>query len=383
MPSDLFLHIKENLCWCGNRPQDRPESELVEELTRILATNPDLVHEIDENHMTLLHCAAQLRSIEFCQLLIGKNGANLRLAETSGMLPFHTACYFNNPEATKYLFQLYPESIDISDSYGDYPIHFLQTIMMSNNNVSELTEFLLNHDRGAVMKHNNRGLLPLHLAIERLRKRGIIKLLFNAYPEAILQKCGGRSFLEYVRQQYDSGRIASFFESQLDFIHQSKYDTTPDENGQLPIHRILHKENLPSGTVYLMAKANPASLTTADNQGRIPLHIAVKHRDLSIVRQLIQANHKSLQISDLRGNCALHYACLAGNYNIISCILDKFTHGASTRNFDHKLPIQLLMYDAECNRDSLEYMGAVHGLLFAYPNVRDIAFEQMFERIDV
>lgn len=120
-----------------------------------------------------------------------------------------------------------------------------------------------------------------------------------------------------------------------------------------------------------MAKANPASLTTADVKGRIPLHIAIRHRDIDVVRHLIEANH--LKISDKRGNCALQYACLAGKCDIINYFLEQSTHGVSSRNSDGKLPIQLLLYDAECDRDNLEYMGTVHSLLFAYPNVRGIA----------
>lgn len=90
------------------------------------------------------------------------------------------------------------------------------------------------------------------------------------------------------------------------------------------------------------------------------------------MKYLIKANPESLTFSGSRGNCALHHACLLGKCDIINCIMETSHYGSDVRNSDDKLPIQLLMYDAECNRDSLEYIGAVHSLLMAYPNVRDI-----------
>ena len=86
-------------------------------------------------------------------------------------------------------------------------------------------------------------------------------------------------------------------------------------------------------------------------------------------------------VADSRGNYALHHACLSENLEIISYILEQSSHGASVRNSDGKLPIQLLLYDASyCRngleylyRNGLEYMGAIHCMVCAYPNVRDIA----------
>ena len=278
----------------------------------------------------------------------------------------------NSIETIEYLYELYPESMDIADFQGDYPIHLFLTF--NSTLTLELFQFLLGHDRGAASKPDSFGLLPLHRMAPKRRNISVdlVQLVYNAYPDAIYVQCRGETPLDIKRRNGGrQGRIASFFQSQLDFVRHSKDDTTPDVNGQFPIHRQLSRELLSSGKVKLMAKANPASLTLADVQGRIPLHIAIRHRDIDVVRHLIEANH--LKISDKRGNCALHYACLAGKCDIINYLLEQSTHGVSSRNLDGKLPIQLLLYDAECDRDSLEYMGTVHRLLFAYPNVRDIA----------
>ena len=374
MPSYSFKSIYE---LCTDR-EDRPESELVMELKYILAANPEVAHETDPKdwNRTLLHYAARSRSKEFCKLLFQQNPEAVKITDDMGWLPFHTFWFYGEHgekriETIEYLYELYPESMDIADFQGNCPIHLY--ITRHSSWTFELLQFLLVHDRGALSKPDSFGLLPLHNMVSQRRNNTLdsIQLVYNAYPDAIYVKCRGATPWEFARFIGGPQRHMLFFTSQLDFIRHSKYNTTPDINGQLPIHRQLSNELLSSGTVKLMAKANPASLTTADVQGRIPLHIAIRHRDIDVVRHLIEANH--LKISDKRGNCALHYACLAGKCDIINYLLEQSSHGVSSRNLDGKLPIQLLLYDAECDRDNLEYMGAVHRLLFAYPNVQDIA----------
>ena len=49
----------------------------------------------------------------------------------------------------------------------------------------KLTKFLLKHDQGAVSSPKETCELPLHWACRGKRSLVIIKLVFNAYPEAI------------------------------------------------------------------------------------------------------------------------------------------------------------------------------------------------------
>ena len=165
-----------------------------------------------------------------------------------------------------------------------------------DDNISELTQFLLDHDRGAVTKRDNQGHLPLHIACSTLRDFEIIELLFNAHPEAIYSGLDEFTLLEYIRRTRNSA--GPFFESQLNFVQQAREDTTPDENGQLPIHRLLQNTELTLGAIKLIMKSNPAIKNATDNEGRIPLHIAINYADVKIVKYLIEANPESLTVSD-------------------------------------------------------------------------------------
>ena len=373
MPSIPFVLIEE---LCDHHNDTRCESELLERLSLALAAHPDVAHETDLHGSTLLHEAARARSPDFCKLLIEQNPEAVKTVDGGGFLPFHQSCVTNNIETIKYLFQLYPECIHVAEEEsGEYPIHSLLRFSDSRANISEVTRFLLKHDRGAVTKPDCDSSLPLHIAIDMTRGTDIVKQLFDAYPEAIYIKRFGETPMQQARRQQRPGfdELISYFEYQLECVRQSEGDTKPDRNGQLLIHRGLHRRDLPLGTIKLMVKANPASISAVDNWGNTPLHIAFNYRDNDIVKYLIKADVNSLRNSDMRGNFLLHHACLAGNVEIVNFILENTSHGASVRNSDGKLPIQLLLYDAECNRDSIECVGAIHCLLLAYPDVRDIA----------
>ena len=47
-----------------------------------------------------------------------------------------------------------------------------------------------------------------------------------------------------------------------------------------------------------MAAANPTSLTTADNQGFIPLHFACQLGHLDIVKYIVEAYEELLKVKD-------------------------------------------------------------------------------------
>jgi hypothetical protein len=62
--------------------------------------------------------------------------------------------------------------------------------------------------------------------------------------------------------------------------------------------------------------------------------------------------------------CTLH---ASKAYNVMSYIIERSTHQLTELNSEGKLPIELLLYEAEYNRDSLEYVQAVNELLRANP----------------
>ena len=115
-----------------------------------------------------------------------------------------------------------------------------------------------------------------------------------------------------------------------------------------------------------MVEAHRASVTVADIHGCIPLHYACRLGDLNIVKYLVDNDKNSLATFDSGGNLPLHHACLAGKPDTVSYILDTTDHGVAVRNHEGKLPIQILLFDAICDRD-LQYVDAVDSLFRANP----------------
>ena len=369
MPSKAFNSI-EQLFYS----KDLTEPEKVKRLKAILTANPDVINETDDDGSTLLHQASQFHSIEICKLFAEGNLEATRIPDDEGNLPIHLACIGENLEVTKYLSTLYPEGINVPGVIGKYPIHNLflwedDQDVYEKETFVELTAFLLEHDQGAVSSADDNGYLPLHLACECDTTVSIVAMIYNTYPDAIfIETPDGRNPLDLAAVN-GRNEIASFFESQLELIREAREETEPDFYGELPIHRALRRVDLPAvGTIKLMLAANPASVLTANSLDMLPIHAACLSGNLDIVECLEEANEGSLWLHDSRKNFPLHVACFAGKHDIINYILGKSDYQKlSEPNIDGKLPIQLLLYRAKCERDSLGYMNAVYSLLRAYP----------------
>eukprot|EP00956_Cyclotella_meneghiniana_P013280 scaffold19084_cov64-Cyclotella_meneghiniana.AAC.3 len=119
-----------------------------------------------------------------------------------------------------------------------------------------------------------------------------------------------------------------------------------------------------------MIGVNRASVTVADNRGCIPLHYACRFGDLNIVKYLVGLVQESPTIAldtlDSEGNLPLHYASLAGKLDIVNYILDISPRGVFKPNKNKKLPIELLLFDAVCDRN-LQYVDTVDSLIRANP----------------
>jgi ankyrin repeat protein len=100
--------------------------------------------------------------------------------------------------------------------------------------------------------------------------------------------------------------------------------TTPDENGQLPLHAAL-QNNVTLGSIKLLVKGNPSAVQSPDNSGALPLHIACQHHEssLSVVEYLLDLDATTLHAEDRFGNTTLHYACHGAKYATIALLLDK------------------------------------------------------------
>jgi ankyrin repeat protein len=381
---------------CDNKEQV-DETTSVDILKLLLEKNPEAVRHEDDFFSLPLHHAARAKSPEFCRVLIEAYHGPEQIADPHGALtldypcgeygrlPLHHACWDNTVATVEYLYKLYPNAINDATTDGEYPIHDAIGGLDDRDNPAaavDVVKFLLDCDPKVILQKFQGTTSLLHYSClmeynDSNIEAGIqvIKVIYDAHPEAIEDK---ELASEIHRYHQD---VQTFINSQLFYSLQAKDHclmTTPDESGQLPLHRALQK-NVTLGSITLLVQGNPSAIRSFDKDGVTPLHIACAHHESASVVQYLLGLHTSkrtlraadfaLGAVDRDGNTALHYACRGAKYETIALLLDMYDAApVSKRNDDKKLPIELLWEsDRVEDRESIEYMESIFRLLRAYP----------------
>ena len=362
---DMPLHYL-----CDNEKVN--EATALEILKLLIERCPEAVRHANNDRGRLpIHKASWGRSPKFCRLLIKAYPGSERIVDGKGLLPLHHACMKGSLATAKYLHRLFGDAIDHTSTDGFYPIHYA---IHNPAAAMEIVQFLLvcDFDR----KQYYRGTPAFHYACEldyndsNIEARiQIIKILFDAHPFAIehnriattIQRC---------HQQ-----VQAFINSERVYARQAqdyRLMITPDDNGQLPLHRAL-QNNVRLGSIKLLLTGNPSALKSIDYSGALPLHVACEHHDsTSVVDGILRYSpYITPNAIDSRGNTPLHCACRGAKYDTIALLLEKYgATSVSKRNAHGKLPIDLLWESNKVSdRESVEYMGSVFQLLKAYPEI--------------
>ena len=358
---------------CRNEELD--ETAALEILELLIEKHPEAVRHANNYGNFPIHCIR--RSPEFCRVLIEAYPGSERIANRRGNLPLHLACGFNTVATIKYLYKIYPDAINHASTAGGYPIHAAMICVTKRNNpiaAVDIVKFLLGCDPNVKLQ-KLRGEFLLYWACrldynDSNIEAGIevIQAIYDAHPEAIEDNSISSTIQRYHQQ------VQSFINDELVYSRQAKdrhVMTTPDGNGQLPLHTAL-QNNVRLGSIKLLVKSNPPAVQSPNNSGLIPLHVAcVHHNSASVVQFLIGLDATTLDSVDGELNTALHLACRSARHETISMLLDKYgAVSVSKRNAHMKLPIDLLWESNDVlDRASTEYTESVFRLLKAYPEM--------------
>ena len=377
-----------HLC-SGSEPGEASAGEIMKFL---IEKYPEGVQHVDDYGRIPLHYACERRSPEFCRVLVeAYPGSEQIHVPSSNCLPFGIACLRNNNLATvEYIYNLYPDAIDHklypdanNHTISEHPIFYIVKDMYGRSNPMagvEIVRFLLDHNPslGAVVVAPDLNLIycactSLFMAADQSEVNSnteaciqIIEMIYDAYPEAIE---GSHIDSEiYLWNQ----RIQIFINSQLVYARQARdYSqmTTPDDNGQLPLHTAL-QNNVRLGSIKLLVKGNTTAVNSPDNNGLLPLHVACQHHDsTAVIQYLVGLDTSTLEAVDNDQNTALHHACCSAKYETIAMLLEEYDAvSISKQNADGKLPLDLLLESNEVvDRESIEYIESIFRLLRAYP----------------
>ena len=349
---------------------DLDETNSLDILRFMLNIDPTLPREVNGYGKLPIYYAVKYKSTAFCKELIDAYPESLRVV-AGDWLPIHIACRYgerdNTADTIQYMLEMDSELINAADNDGYLPIHWA-----AMGGRTKSIELLLKFDPDAASKEVNdvNRRLPLHIACDfHDTSLSSIQVLYDAYPEAILINRGGRTPLGLARRQ----PTIEFLQTQLVYAHQAQditVMTTADDDGWLPLHCAL-KDNASLGSIKLLMRANPAAVRVADRKGVYPLHIACEFSSVKVVKYLVELAGDTLNSADANNNSPLHYACRGGSLNVVNHLLEANIPSVSERNNNNKLAINLLL---ECrgetlNRDCLEYVETVWQLLLANPEV--------------
>ena len=364
---------------CSNRKLDVVSA--MKMLNLLLEKYPEAVRHADNKGFLPIHIAACKRSPDFCRLLIEAYPGSERMTNFGGALHLHQACAKNSLATVEYLYRQYPDSINHTTTNGIYPIHAVISGIQLRDNPStavDIVQFLLDCDSNQKLLQYQ-GWSLLRFACRQQYndsniKAGIqiVKIIFDAHPASIEDDNIATNIHRYHQQ------VQEFLNEELAYARQAndhRLMMTPDDNGRLPLHVAL-QNNVRLGSIKLLVKGNPSAIRSIEDNGALPLHVACEHHDsVSIVGYVLGLARITRDATDSQGNTALHYACRASKYETIALILEKYDAvSVSKRNLQNKLPIELLWEsNAVEDRDRVEYMESFFRLLKAYPETLTIA----------
>jgi len=358
------------------------EAASIDILRFMLSIDPTFTRERDNiGSYRPIDCAVINKSTEFCKVLIDVYQESLRDSR-----PMHLVCAYgdrdDSVDTIQYMLDVYPESINVRDGGGVLPIH-----LAAQFGRAKTIELLLKYDPKAARKEsfNNLQQLPLHSACRGYGEIDTVRVLYDAYPEAIRVWDGSgrtppvlaieeerRTPRKLQARRNRKSSIVTFLRIQHDYTRQAKNTTTmttPDEEGYLPLHRALLQGDASLGSIKLLVGGNTNALHVADSKRVVPLHIACRNATVGIVKFLVDSYE--LDVCDKNKDSVLHYSCRGGNLEVVKYFLDEHTSLVSSAevNCNGELPIHLLCEAGKdkVDSESTEYIEIIWRMLLANP----------------
>jgi len=320
------------------------------EIVKILVdADPDSLNDrSNDSGLLPIHMAAKYQSLAFAKILVDAHPCSLREKDRNGNLPCYLACESGSIDTIKYLFNADPQSIYSTNICGFNPLHFVisergkHLTTRDRPHETEVVRCLLEIDPKSASRQASLevqpfmiygGYLSLHFACENRANIDIVKLLFNAYPQAINKNVRGASDLQW-RNPPQIARVSGHMEA----------------------------------AIFLEQQLHEFAALVGGNRGT-PIHDALQNNaTLGVIKLLLDRCTGGISALDANKNSPLHVACHLGRCDVVIHLMGLKMALVLEPNGGGKLPLELLL-GASHKRDGLEYTEAVWRLLVAYPMV--------------
>jgi ankyrin repeat protein len=269
--------------------------------TKILAllTDKALVEERDRAGMLPLHLACSHNAaLDNVELLLHEFNGAICEQDNQGRLPLHAACtnVRVNVELLDLLITAYPPALKTFDKSGTLPLH----LAIQRKLPEDLILFLIEKEEGAVRtKEASTLMYPLHMAAKTGASPKLLERLIQIYPKAIDAVDKGGNTVFHVACTYRQLNL-EFAEQLLDTCSYETIRMT-NQNGMLPLHlAVQHRAKMP--VLQLLIDHYPEALTFKDKKGNVPLHLAFQTAtEMYVLVRLAQEDHRALSKVNKKG----------------------------------------------------------------------------------
>lgn len=273
-------------------------------------------------------------------------GASMR--DGQGYLPLHHACNVGvmDVKIVEALIDKSPASVKVEmttskDDRGPLPLHLALShretqghAYATMNSVIEL--LLYRYPEAAKIKDPHSHLLPLVQAFLSRRSGIVLQQMMNLTPKDVSTTLqvneGGEKksttllhiFASQAHEYMKSKEIVEIIETFL-ALDPSLFETK-DSDGRLPLHVVwnLHDTTIESRQTLVesLLTRNPNAVYVADKDNRLPLSYAASARDLRAFERIFLMNPLASTIKSTEGLYPLHFLCGSGVSGALSSSID-------------------------------------------------------------
>ena len=326
----------------------------------------------------MLHCQSGLLSEEGLSELIDRHGLTPNNHHLSGYEFFHAAC--KNERVTEgiiqYLLEYFPDAASAITWHGLEPLY----CACSNKNVTlGIIQLLIDADPDSVGSRDSEGSTPLHRLcnnrkLDEMAAIEILRLLVEKYPAAV-RHADNRGCLP-IYLAISRGRSPEFCSLLFEAYPGSERITT--RNGAMPLHWACANNSL--ATVEYLYRQYPEAIDRTTAGGLYPIHNAIsfiQHRDspaaaVEIVRFLLDCdpNQKLIQF---QGASLLHFVCgqqfndsdIEAGIQMINVIFSAHPASVNSEDNDGRMPLHSLCLNKHLGEEAA--MQILQFLLEKYP----------------
>lgn len=136
-------------------------------------------HRDVDGSFAVMHACASNITVDIVDLLCSTYSDSINISDNFGCYAIHYACFFGKVEVIKYLFERYPSVGRQTSGNGALALHEVVQNALSGN--IDLVKFVYERNKEAIAIQDFNGCLPLHLAA-RGAAVDIVRFIYNIYP---------------------------------------------------------------------------------------------------------------------------------------------------------------------------------------------------------